>query len=83
MSNNLPAENQEKIESLSNNITQITDNFNQLYLGDNNKSLDYFDEIIQELFNLYDKERSKGKNSELILNTLNQFLLKNKQNSND
>ncbi|CAG8486759.1 8215_t:CDS:2 [Scutellospora calospora] len=37
-------------------------------------------EIVKELCKLYNEERSKGKNPDQILDTLDKFLVKKKQN---
>ncbi|RIB06375.1 hypothetical protein C2G38_2046846 [Gigaspora rosea] len=47
------------------------------------KSPNYFSEIVKELYNLYNEERSKCSDSELIFNKLDQFLTKKKQNPID
>ncbi|RIB21456.1 hypothetical protein C2G38_2176589, partial [Gigaspora rosea] len=70
----------EKIDSLS-DITQITNNITQLNLEDNNlQDLSFLNEIVKEMCNLYNEKRLKGKNSRSIFETLEQFLLKKKQN---
>ncbi|RIB23745.1 hypothetical protein C2G38_2242491 [Gigaspora rosea] len=70
----------EKIYS-SSDITQITNNITQLNLEDNNlQDLSFLNEIVKEMCNLYNEERLKGKNSDSVLKTLEQFLIKKKQN---
>ncbi|CAG8572041.1 4312_t:CDS:1, partial [Scutellospora calospora] len=66
-------------KKISNNFTKITNKFNQLNLEDNN-SQNFLGEIVKELCNLYNEESSKGKNNELILEILEQFLAEKKQN---
>src|SRR6185437_7739574 len=79
MPNNLTLEHPNKTVNSSDDITQITDNFNQLCLKDN-KFLNCFGGIVKELYNLYNEERLKCKDSDSIINTLDQFLVKKKQN---
>ncbi|RIB10713.1 hypothetical protein C2G38_2205419 [Gigaspora rosea] len=74
MSNNQIVKQIEKTDC-SSDINQIANNFNQLYLKDNN-TLNIFGEIVKELYNLYYEERLKGKRSEQIPNILDQFLTK-------
>ncbi|RIB27074.1 hypothetical protein C2G38_2260855 [Gigaspora rosea] len=80
--NNLFVKKPEKIEC-SLDITLIANNDIQLYLEDNNLldfSHDFLSEIVNEICNLYIKERMKGKDSNLILESLEQFLINKKQN---
>src|SRR6185437_4577756 len=72
----------EKIDC-SSDISQITNDITQLYLEDNNlKDLSqcFLNEIVKEMCNLYNEEKLKGKNSKSILEMLEQFLIKKKQN---
>ncbi|CAG8564913.1 8044_t:CDS:1, partial [Scutellospora calospora] len=82
ISNNLTQEELAKIKFSSNDVNKITNNFNQLYLKDY-KSQDFFGEIVKELCNIYNKEKSKGKDSESIIEILDQFLTEKKQNPNN
>ncbi|CAG8492385.1 2364_t:CDS:1, partial [Scutellospora calospora] len=45
-----------------------------------NNSQDFLGEIVKELCNLYTEEKSKGSDSELVLDTLDTFLANKKQN---
>ncbi|CAG8468539.1 9134_t:CDS:2 [Scutellospora calospora] len=63
--NNRIVEQPEKNDSSSNN---------------NNKSQDFLGEIVKELCNLYNEERSKGKISKSILDLLEKFIEKKNQN---
>ncbi|RIB28961.1 hypothetical protein C2G38_2156680 [Gigaspora rosea] len=76
MSNNLTAGYPEKIISLPNETTQITDNFNQLYLKNNNS----FNEIVKELYNKYNEELLICQNMNSVINSLDQILANKKQN---
>ncbi|CAG8562836.1 4089_t:CDS:2, partial [Scutellospora calospora] len=40
-------------------------------------------EIVKELCNLYNEERTKGKDPKLVIEVLDQFLAEKKQNSDD
>ncbi|RIB22251.1 hypothetical protein C2G38_2296336 [Gigaspora rosea] len=71
----------ERIDNLS-NVTQLANNVTKLHL-ENNKSYDFVNEIIEEMCNLYDNERLKGKDNHSILETLEQFLANKKQNPVD
>src|SRR5260363_48428 len=75
--NNIFEKDSEKIDN-SSDITQITNNVTKLYLEDN-KSHDFFNEIVKEMCNLYNEEISKNRGPDLILDILEQFLIKNKQ----
>ncbi|KAF0521143.1 calmodulin-dependent protein kinase [Gigaspora margarita] len=81
MLNNLTMDHHENPYN-SSCIIQITDSFKQIDLKDK-KSLDFFNEIVKELYNLYNEERSKGQDTEQIINELNQFLVKKKQNTDN
>ncbi|CAG8777301.1 12575_t:CDS:1, partial [Cetraspora pellucida] len=74
MSNQPDTKHPEKMISLSHN-------FNQLSLEDI-KPPDCFNEIVEELYNLYNEERLKFRDSGSIINTLDQFL-RGKQQSPD
>ncbi|RIB04046.1 hypothetical protein C2G38_2048766 [Gigaspora rosea] len=72
----------EKIDC-SSDISQITNNITQLNLEDDNlKDLSqcFLNEIVKEMCNLYNEEKLKGKNPKSFLETLEQFLIKKKQN---
>ncbi|RIB08111.1 hypothetical protein C2G38_2147234 [Gigaspora rosea] len=81
MSNRLIVKQHEKT-NYSSDINQITNNFNQLYLKNNNTQ-DIIGEIVKELYNLYYNERLKGKHSEQLFYILDEFLVKRKQNPNN
>src|SRR5690349_18742320 len=59
-------------------VTKISSEVHQLYLE--NKSQDFLDEIIKEMYKLYNEEKLKGKWDSSILDTLEQFLIKKRQN---
>ncbi|KAF0490600.1 calmodulin-dependent protein kinase [Gigaspora margarita] len=76
MSNNLIAEHQKKHTNSSNEIIQIIENFNQLDLKDENS----ISEIVKELYNRYNEESFKSTDLKSIINSLDQILMKKKQN---
>ncbi|RIB25656.1 kinase-like domain-containing protein [Gigaspora rosea] len=84
--NNSFVNQQEKIVS-SLDITQMANNNTQLYLEDNKfqdlLSQDSINEIIKEMCNLYNEKKLNHKYSSLILDILEQFLIKKKQNPID
>ncbi|CAG8484556.1 4179_t:CDS:2 [Scutellospora calospora] len=52
-------------------------------MEDNNRLEDFFSEIVKEVCNLYNEERSKGKSSKQILDMLDIFIAKKNQDSKD
>src|SRR5260364_390129 len=72
-------EKQPKQIGSSSDITQLANNVTQLHL-ENNKSHNFINEIIEEMCNLYDNEKLKGRDEHSILETLEQFLANIKQN---
>ncbi|CAG8553373.1 5950_t:CDS:1, partial [Scutellospora calospora] len=66
-------------KKITNIFTKITNKFNKLNLKDNN-SQDFLNEIVKELCNLHDEEKSKGKSDELVFEIFDQFLAEKKQN---
>ncbi|RIB29345.1 hypothetical protein C2G38_2155598 [Gigaspora rosea] len=80
--NNLFVKPSEKING-SSDFTQIANDVTQLYLEDSkfqDFSQDFLNEVVKEMCNLYNEEKLKGKYSRSILYTIEQFLLKKKQN---
>ncbi|CAG8519269.1 3789_t:CDS:1, partial [Scutellospora calospora] len=77
MSTNLTEEQPEKNLQL---INKIAANNNQLNLEEN-ISLDFFNNIVTELYNQIIEDRSKGKDTELIVEAWDQFLVKKQMNS--
>src|SRR5690242_2881767 len=71
---------QPKRTNCSSDINQIDNNFNQVYLKDNN-TRNIVGEIVKELYNLHYNERLKGIHSEQLFSIFDQFLAKKKQNS--
>src|SRR5690242_6210086 len=67
-------------EKLNNplDVAKISNQVNQLYLED--MSQDCLNEIIKEMYNLYNEENSKRRSLNLIFDALEKFLVEKKQN---